>query len=285
MSAVAKQDKAAELVRLVPDLALTFGAVDGAEVKTIAYIVQNFKFDPSNINVREKSRDNFLHTGLAPSFGTLTKESFKGMDEQLKILIAAANKELEQMPAEDRTWDNVISVFKNNEYFEPIETPEGSIDRPSKLIKTSESVFQFKREFDEGTVHEVEEWFTNLIQDEDVLKSTKIDIKVLADIVATTGAVIEDIATFIRRNEYHEKTVVDIGVLRYPDIEHPYFKVFRIQLTAWSETKHIVIVNEDSNGITGQYNMQLFKPREDIIAGIKAKTRKEALAEADAMFA
>ncbi len=76
--------------------------------------------------------------------------------------------------------------------------------------------------------------------------SGKIDIKVLADIVATTGAAIDSFETFFAKNEHHEKTVVDIGVLRYPDIDQlrfisilpvllgiiffsrPFFKVYRI---------------------------------------------------------
>lgn len=47
----------------------------------------------------------------------------------------------------------------------------------------------------------------------------QIDINILADIVATTGATIDSFITFFAKKEHHEKTIVDIGVLRYPDIE------------------------------------------------------------------
>ncbi len=47
----------------------------------------------------------------------------------------------------------------------------------------------------------------------------KFDINVLAEIVATTGAAIDSFLTFFVKFEHHEKTVVDIGVLRYPDSE------------------------------------------------------------------
>jgi hypothetical protein len=58
-----------------------------------------------------------------------------------------------------------------------------------------------------------------------VLKSTSIDIKVMAHIVAQTGATIDSFPALIYKNEYHSKTMVDIGVLRFPDISHPHFKV------------------------------------------------------------
>jgi hypothetical protein len=47
----------------------------------------------------------------------------------------------------------------------------------------------------------------------------------MAEIVARTGTMVESLSTLFYRKEKHEKTVVDIGVLRFPDIEHPYFKV------------------------------------------------------------
>ncbi len=37
---------------------------------------------------KDNTRDDFLHTGLAPSFGKLTKDSIKGMDDQLKVKIS-----------------------------------------------------------------------------------------------------------------------------------------------------------------------------------------------------
>jgi hypothetical protein len=57
------------------------------------------------------------------------------------------------------------------------------------------------------------------------LDATKIDIDVLAKIVAQTGATVDSFETLLYKKEKHEKTMVDIGILRFPDIDHPYFKV------------------------------------------------------------
>lgn len=57
------------------------------------------------------------------------------------------------------------------------------------------------------------------------MQSTKIDVDVLAKIVAQTGATVDSFEAFFAKHEYHEKTLVDIGVLRFPDIDNPFFKV------------------------------------------------------------
>lgn len=72
---------------------------------------------------------------------------------------------------------------------------------------------------------QVKDWFVSQIVDPDVLQSTKIDVNCMAEIVAQTGATVDSFESFFYKEEEHQKTVVDVGVLRFPDIEHPYFKV------------------------------------------------------------
>jgi len=58
--------------------------------------------------------------------------------------------------------------------------------------------------------------------------STTLDIEVLAKIVDQTGATIDNLRLFVR-DDYYEKTVVDIAVLWFPDLEEPYFKVCELK--------------------------------------------------------
>jgi diaminopimelate decarboxylase len=47
----------------------------------------------------------------------------------------------------------------------------------------------------------------------------------VAKIVAQTGATVTNVLSIFKKEEYHERVVVDIGVLRFPDASHPYVKV------------------------------------------------------------
>ncbi|KAJ7915222.1 hypothetical protein B0H13DRAFT_2324595 [Mycena leptocephala] len=118
-----------------------------------------------------------------------------------------------------------------------------------------------------------------------VLKSTAIDIKVMAHIVAQTGATIDSFPALIYKNEYHEKTMVDIGVLRFPDIDHPHFKLYHIRLVAWSDSRRILFVQKDVNGITGEFNSRIFRPRASVIQGLTEDIKKKAIKEAEDLFA
>ena len=111
-------------------------------------------------------------------------------------------------------------------------------------------------------------WFTELVGDKDILDSTKIPIADVANLVAETGAAVTSLPTAVYRNKEFTRHLVDLGVLRFPDVDHPYFKVrlhspvrvgsakrhlqvYRIQLKAWAKCQRIGARQEDSNGIIG----------------------------------
>ncbi|PHH89824.1 hypothetical protein CDD83_5150 [Cordyceps sp. RAO-2017] len=210
----------------------------------IGAIVQNFDF--KKMEVREEKSADFLHTELAPSFGKLNKESLLKMDDRLKIMIAGTMKALGKQT--DKSWKAVLSTMMQNDL---LEVDRAEVARADKLIKESSNDFKFDGSPDLNIVREVKTWFTKLIADDDVLQSTKIDIDVLARIVGQTGATIDSFETVFAKHEYHEQTLVDIGVMRFPDIDQPFFKLYRIKLVAWSDSSRILFHQEDKNGITG----------------------------------
>ena len=65
----------------------------------------------------------------------------------------------------------------------------------------------------------------NLVKDHDVPMSIKIDMKVMSDIVAQSGAMITNSFNFWVKTKKHSQTVLDVGVLGFPGIDNPYFKV------------------------------------------------------------
>ncbi|KAF8967205.1 hypothetical protein BGZ46_000228 [Entomortierella lignicola] len=204
------------------------------------------------------------------------------MDDKLKIIVTATTRAIDKLPFEERTWENVISTLSQNPLLEPLDD---GIARADKLIKDYGSNAFKDGSPDQAIVREVQSWFTGLVADEDVLRSIKIDINVLGMIVACTGAEIDSFESFFAKDKHHEQTVVDIGVLRYPDIEHPYFKVYSITLTAWSDCSRILFWESDKNGITGKYNVRRYVPRESVIRELKDETKKKVIQEAKDLFA
>ncbi|KAG0013784.1 hypothetical protein BGZ81_000839 [Podila clonocystis] len=231
-------------------------------------------------DIAKRKRLTAVHCDLAPSFGKLNQESVRAMDDKLKVIIAGTTRAIEKLPHDQRSWENVTSTLAQNSLLKPLD--DGIAN---KLIKDGTNFFKVDGSPDASVVKEVHSWFTKLISDEDVLRSTKIDINALAAIIAWTGATIDSFETFFGKSEYHERTLVDIGVLRYPDIDQPYFKLYRIKLTAWSDCTRVLFVQSDKNGITGEYNVQRYGPRESVIQELKQEILGKAVQEANDLFA
>nr|POE49184.1 hypothetical protein CFP56_32334 [Quercus suber] len=227
------------------------------------------------MNVVDKGpTEEYLHCDLAPSFGKLNNEALQKMDDSLKVMIAGTTKLISQLKTRD--WNDVLACVMQN----PLVEPDGAeLSRSEKYVKQSSEFFPQNEGPRQGVIREVNNWFVSLIGDEDVLLSTKIDINILAQIVAETGATIDSFETLFAKNEYHEKTMIDIGVLRYPDYDHPYFK-----LTAFRDSRRILMHQTDDNGITGEYNVRKFKPRDSVIKEMTAEARGKAVKMAEALF-
>lgn len=70
---------------------------------------------------------------------------------------------------------------------------------------------------------QVESWFSNLIGDRNIRKTTPIDIEQIANIVATVGTDFEWKKALSEGTT--RKTFLDIGILRLPNKEDPVIKV------------------------------------------------------------
>ncbi|KAI0740170.1 hypothetical protein C8Q76DRAFT_790639 [Earliella scabrosa] len=233
---------------------------------------------------RDTDMDDYLHVDLAPSFGTLNQQSVKEMDEELKVMIAGTVRLLESHRERNRNpmdWETINSLFMQNPLLEPVDAP---VLRSEKLIKADKSFFKFNETPSRSVVEEVHSWFITFVGDEDVLRSTHINIDVMGKIVAQTGAAIDSFATLLYNKQLQEKTLIDIGILRFPDIKNPFFKVYRIQLTAWSESKRVATAVRLSNGITGVFNSRKFRPRKEVIKEMGPGVLQKAIDEAEALF-
>jgi len=246
-------------------------------VEEVGKMIQDFDF--SQLQTSDVTADNSLKCQLAPSFGTLNKDTIKLMDEKLQVMIAGTMKSLEKLS--DKSWEKIVATMKQNEVLVADET---EVFNSNKLIKESSSDFDFNGNYDAAIVNEVKSWFVSLIADDDILKATSIDIKVMADIVATTGTIVESLAGLFA-HQYKEKTMIDIGVLRFPDIENPYFKLYRIKLVAWSDSSRLLFHTSDKNGITGEFNSKIFRPRESVISGMRKDLVAKAVASVEDLFA
>lgn len=134
-------------------LATAFGLPTG--VKDVGDLVRRFDFS----NLRMGGSHEGLKFALAPSFGTLTSDSIKRMDDKLKVIIVEATGDIASL--ENKSWANVIATLNHNPLLEPMND---ETTRTSSLSKKGTNVFKFDGSPEHAIVREVQAWFTNLVQ-------------------------------------------------------------------------------------------------------------------------
>ncbi|RSL60763.1 hypothetical protein CEP54_006590 [Fusarium duplospermum] len=261
-------------------LTAVFPLVDG-KLLQVGDLIKDFDF--SKINVKqERSRDDYLHFGLAPSFGELSSETIQKLDDEIKIMIAVITKQLVQIPPEGRNWDDIVSLCSQSPVLDLVD--DGRVDKIDNFTRNASSDFKTDGSPDGNIVKEFNTWFKQLVVDEDVLSGTKMNADVLGRIVAQTGVIIEDFDSFFDKRERHDQNVVDIGVIQYPDVRNPDLKIYRIQLTVWSDCSRTLIRHDDQHGIQGEFNARRFKPRSELISRLSTNVKQQAMSAAENLF-
>jgi len=225
------------------------------------------------------------HSELAASYGNLNADSVKMMDEELKVMMAAVNRQLTDLHNQNKEGKEI--PFE--EYVATmLQNPVMEKDYDGEIFRNEYKAFSHfgiaRGSVDKQVVNQVVTWFQNLIGDPDVLNSTRINIMDYANIVGATETAVVNLQTVIMKTQEVERSVLEIGVLRYPDLDNPFFKMFRIKLKAYRKSVRIAFVQKDESGIKGEYNMQKFVPRKSVIAELQDATRKKAVAEVEALF-
>ncbi|EJD46533.1 hypothetical protein AURDEDRAFT_164361 [Auricularia subglabra TFB-10046 SS5] len=224
---------------------------------------------------------NFLELDqLAPCYGVLKSEAIRNMDAELQVAIGGTARVISLIPPEQRTWDKIMEALKQNPVLEPIAGSD--IDRADTYHSDRRNWLKKTPEYD-IVLKEARAWLTKLIVDPDILKQrAEIDLDIVAKVVSHASSTIDGLKLFAK--DQGEKKVLDIGILRYPDVDNPFIKVYRISLLAWYDSRVVVGRAHDRNGISGEFNVRLFKPRGSVIKSMQSEAKDQAVAEANKLF-
>ena len=182
---------------------------------------------------------------VAPSYRVpLVKKHLQLMDEVLVHAILCVVRNLKALPDSRRTWKEVVAIFKESSLFKADGDSKSTFDE--FIPNTSSSWFKFGSNSDEprcGIVPQacfsdlpsqalplidlpnlqVGQWFRKLLGNNDIADTTSINIEELGRMIAKARTSTASYA--LKATERQTETVLDIGILRYPDPENPYFEV------------------------------------------------------------
>jgi hypothetical protein len=250
-------------VRRGPNLLEGWEHVD---IREMARRVQNFQ---SQVDSGEIP----VHCGLAYSYGDLTLESARRMDQELLVMLTGTLKAFNRDPRSKSSWESVMSTMRNNPVLEQV--PNSAVHREDGYRDQSTNAFKIDQTPEEQKIERFRYWFDRLVADDDILRDTTIDTYALGNLIAQTGAAVVSFVTLFDAREYYEKTVVDIGLLRFPDPDHPYVKVYRIQIKVWRDTRRILFVQTDKHGVSGIFDSMKFRPRQSVMDALSPELKQK----------
>lgn len=110
--------------------------------------------DNKQNKVSDKSSNDYLHFDIAPSFGALQDgTAIKQLDDNLLVMMTATHKLIANMPAAERSWDNIVAALKQNSLISP--HPDDPIDKTDYFIKEGKQAFKFDGSPSSTIVNEV----------------------------------------------------------------------------------------------------------------------------------
>ena len=213
-------------------------------------------------------------------------EAIIQMDTNLKIILAMTAAELNKIVERKvPEWADIVSTMKQNVLFEEAEYDKEHNQYAIHTYKrNSTDFFKFNGDPDDDTVQSIKNWFINDVLDtfdpemKEVTGVLKDDtFEKLARIVASTGASVNSLSGIIRRADYEDYTVADIGLIRYPSNENPKARIYRLKINCWRHCKRILAIEDNENGLTIEIDSKEFVPREEVVK----EMRKRILSSTD----
>jgi hypothetical protein len=152
--------------------------------------------------------------------------------------------------------------------------------------KSDWNLFKFDGKKDQILRDEVVRWIREHIQDPDLLNIIgEESMKKIATIYAETGARISGFCAFFSKTEVQEFTLLDVGIIRTPDITKPWLQLFRIKIFVHRHNQRTLFYEDNDSLLTLEANTRDYIPRPEVMKSINPKVMCKAIEETNKLLA
>jgi len=205
-------------------------------------------------------------------------ENMVGLDEPTRIALIGAIKALVKISAaSERTYPRVAESLARNSL---LASPGYTLERNSKVISLGEKQQQGAAPANESFNDDVRKWFDKFFNGLDLGRCTRISSQLGAWPQGRASQL--SVASELFSRARNGKAQASVGFLRFPTREQPTFKLYKIDIGAWSSTRTVEGATEREWGVSCETRSQVFAPQLQVIGKLKPETREKALQAADA---
>ncbi|CAI9736383.1 Hypothetical predicted protein [Octopus vulgaris] len=216
---------------------------------------------------------------LAATFGTLQFESLKMIDDNLKIMVAGAISEMDKL--NKTSWEGLLDSLDRIPYLEMVGERTNFTESNMTRVRTEMLDFA-SREVDYMTVFFTELWFDRLIQEHHMLGEMNINITNLAYYLANGEEI--SIKNALVGGDIKRKDMMDLAILRFPDIMNPYLTVFMLKFDLVRKSLRAFVVEQIIVGIRCRFNYAKYVPNEEYLKQLREDTRETLVKDIDTLF-
>ncbi|GAB1607594.1 uncharacterized protein LOC115228476 [Argonauta hians] len=238
--------------------------------------------DPDEIlKAQGKGTGHETRFEIAAIFGNLTINSLIKMDDNLKLMMAGLVKALKGVNS--TSWEQLLEYLDEIPYLQMFDSiPEGYHRGILEYYK--DDLVKLGKEIDHTMKFNIENWFERFIGDRTLLEETKIDIGKLSE-MAATQAFNYELKNLFYEKDVEETVVVDMAVLRFPDVEHPYFQAFVIKVYVRREYVRYLWKRKGTIRFVCKYNVIKYRPNEEYLRKLTDDIKETLLADIEDFFA
>jgi hypothetical protein len=249
-------------------------------------------YNPDDLRSRLEDYDRLMTAGtpvrcnlavkFTPTDGRPLSSHVQEMDRYLKAMLVGTLRAFNRNPQSTNNWESVMSTMLNNPLLEEEERYRVHREERKEIeMKSSTEIDADKMRL----------WYFNFLNDFDVFSDTTTTVSKLADMNVYTRAKarleasgVNSFVTLFRRDETVETEVIDLGIIRFPDANHPYIKIYRIQVRVWSDATRILFFRRMRHGLYAIFDSARFKPREAVMRRISSTVMDQAVAVANELL-
>ena len=237
--------------------------------------------------ISESGKDTRCHFRVAPSWGTLTKDSIIMMDNKLKVLLAVTFNSIDKFVRDNGqdnlTWDKLVQIMEQNVMIERKSAKDLNVIQSTE--KSDTHWFKTDGSADKNIRDGVIRWIRENIQDPDLLAVIGDDAMAkIANIYAESGSSVDNFWHFFANYDDDDFTILDVGIIRTPDITKPTIQLFRIKLHVRRHDQRVLFIQSDTSSLNLEANTQTYVPREEIMSQIKEQVLQKAVEDMNKMF-
>lgn len=189
--------------------------------------------------------------------------SFRTMNNYTQVILNATNLMIGKLQKEYQEREIPLSIYKT--VFDRFSGLRLNLTRKNSLkinLPTKTGTPKTTDE-DSSLKLKIKSWMTRLIRDKDIMLASRINEEIVFKALSKLGTNVGNWKSVFYHKLYEEQEFVDVGLIRYPDFENPFFVFYQLRLSVYRTSKKILMVYQvDNNGIRGSITVNRYVPNE-----------------------